>query len=267
MSTKGVNQTSFIKHEQIARLARAQANMARLFLVPGERCVIIDMHAGDGRGVLHPQPTLFWGDESTATPILAVEIGETLRRDGYACDIILCEKNRECRQRLSSILIDHDVTILGDHSTIPPLNYRWGLTFNDPNGHGKHGDDTLRRIACEVPRSDFLIIVNEASLRRSNGLKPDQEPGSFAATVFASTERHMWRLAPQEWAKLLGRRHVLMSQSTYGAYAMKGRILLVTNSPQRTPYGYNIISLLDQPRPSQSQPTASSARRYDGETA
>lgn len=82
MSAKGENPASFVKHEAIERLAKGQVARARLFLNAGDSIAIIDMHAGDGRGVVQPAPDLFRGDESTATPILATEIGQSLRRDG-----------------------------------------------------------------------------------------------------------------------------------------------------------------------------------------
>lgn len=258
MSAKGENPASFVKHEAIERLARGQVARARLFLNAGDHVAIIDMHAGDGRGVVQPEPDLFRGDESTATPILATGIGEALRRDGYRCDVLLCEKNRD-RRSLLTPLAERGAQILGNHATLPPLDYRWALVFNDPNGHGAHGDDVLRRVAQEVPKADFLIVVNEASLSRHIGVNPEQEPGSFAANVAASATKHAWRLAPPEWARLLGRRQVIVSKSTYGRNAMKGRILLVSNAPQRTPRGYSLVSLFNRGGQSGSAPPESSS--------
>jgi hypothetical protein len=159
-----------MKHEEIARLAKMQAARARNFLKRGDRAVIIDMHAGDGHGVTGRQGDLFSGFESTATARLAIEIAAVLRDHGIVVDVYLCESAKDRRHSLQ--VFAGRATILRDHRKLPPLGiYSWGLVLNDPNGPSKHGVDIMQRLAGEVPRIDFIIVVNEGACGRIAGVR------------------------------------------------------------------------------------------------
>lgn len=247
---KGACETSYQKHEIIERLARGQLARACLFLNPRDRTLIIDMHAGDGRGVDQPQADLFGGTESVPTSLLAVSLGEALERAGINVDVYLCERSHARREQLRRVFGDR-AEIVGNHEKLPPFagcGYQWGLVLNDPNGPSDHGDETLQRIAREVARADFLININVGAINRINGLtgySTNKAAPAYVgdpARVEALQRKYGWRTHGRQWMALLGRRHVLIPNWSYGTGSMRGSVILVTNAPQRTPKGYMRIS-------------------------
>lgn len=261
-SGKGANEASYIKHDTFWSLSIAQFRIAMLFLRPGDRMAIIDMHAGDGKGVLASQPDLFRGPKSIASAATAIRLADAARREGVICDVFLCERNRVSRRELVNQF--SGVQIIGNHATLPDLTkYRWALTLNDPNGPRDHGDDVLRRIAKEVPLSDFLIVVNEIALDRIVGVKaPSANPKALAwsrdpARIAILHDLYGWRADPLAWARMIGRNHVLGSKTTYGKGAMRGRFFLVTNKPQRTPRGFTRFSIFGGDKAASSAPKKS----------
>lgn len=274
MPGKGENPDSFQKHERIAQLAKMQAARARNFLRPGARVVIIDMHAGDGHGVTQPQGDLFRGSESTPTARLAIEISTAMReaRPDVTVDVFLCEKVRKRRKSLEPF--SGSATILTDHRKLPPLGrYAWGIVFNDPNGPSKHGVELMQRLAGDIARLDFIIVVNEGALGRIAGVRGASTDGNApiwatdADRARAIKDRYAWMTNPSQWARRLGRRHVLSSQSLYGSRAMKGRILLVTNAaPQRPQRNFSSVAVLGaaaRAEAAPAKPETGTARRRD----
>jgi hypothetical protein len=244
---KGSSEESYIKHEQIRRLALGQAAIAlRTLLRNGGKVRIADMHAGDGIGVEPSQFRLaFMPQDSAATPLITYDVAKLLREHGVGVDHYLCEINSRTRKRLARLARNMGAKLISDHAELPDIvGYRWGLYINDPNGPGKHGDATLTRIARRERTSDFIIVVNESALSRIAGVKTPTPGFSWARTpedIAAFQENHAWRSDPGEWAKRLHRSSVLASRSTYGSHAMKGRILLVSNCCQNTPPGYELL--------------------------
>jgi hypothetical protein len=240
---KGISEDSFIKHAELKRLALAQTYKAlnSVLKAPRSCAAIIDMHAGDGNGVPKPQGELFESNESHATPVIALEIAQELRAAGKICDVFLCEKVDKQRERLEPLAQRYDAALLGDHNTLREelrKGYQWALVFNDPNGPREHGDAVLQWLARKIPKSDFIIVVNEGAIeeRILNVIKPSTHPQApkWCRTWEGIAEVHAkyrWRLNAINWALRLERNCVLRASSRFGKHAMKGRILLVSNSP------------------------------------
>ena len=85
----GKGDNSYQKHDLMRHAAGAYIGMNNLF---GGQGIVIDMHAGDGAGVLLPQPDFFRAQTSEASPAIVARMADD-------CDppalIILCEKRRK----------------------------------------------------------------------------------------------------------------------------------------------------------------------------
>lgn len=117
----GVSRNSWKKHGLIGRAAQGQACAYR-HTHPSARCLIVDMHAGDGVGVPLPQLDFFEDHPSFATAELAMRLAQTIGNT----DVILCEQDREKRQLLAEQF--PEATLLDDHAEVPALirpAYRW----------------------------------------------------------------------------------------------------------------------------------------------
>jgi hypothetical protein len=248
---KGINAHSFKKHELVDQLTRMQVARAGNFLRLDERALILDTHAGDAAGIKMDQPDFFRGDESRATPFIAMEAAAKLRKRGVLCDLVLYEKSPRARAELANRLNGEVVYLRGNHRSLLRWDsrrfaiYSWGLLLNDPNGPSDHGDEMLGFVATHVARMDLIIIVNESACERVNGVpglstNPDAPAWARSPEAAAAVHRkHCWRLDPLEWARRLHRRTVLEANRTVGKGAMKARVLLVTNAPpQRTPQNF-----------------------------
>ncbi|HEY1430794.1 MAG TPA: hypothetical protein VGF39_04080 [Stellaceae bacterium] len=250
---KGINLLSHIKHDLLKELAGIQVAIAFIFLRPGDRVLIVDMHAGDAAGAQARQRDFWRGEESRATPFVAIDAAARFARRKIVCDLVLFEKSPEARRALIKRLTEegHAAHVGGNHKAL--LNwpvrfadYAYALVLNDPNGPKDHGDEVLARIAREAPKADFLIVVNESACSRVNGVtgnSTDPEAPRWARSGPEAAEavkrRHRWRLDPLEWARRLDRSYVLQSKVTVGTKAMQGRILLVTNFiPERPPANF-----------------------------
>jgi len=246
--TKGIGEYSGRKHALINQLVSMQVARALTFLPPGSRVLVVDMHAGDSAGAKAIQPDLFAGDESRATPWVAIDAAERMRRNGMLCDLLLFERSHKARTELTTRLAGLDLRISGNHERLLKANgldqYAFAIVLNDPNGPGRHGDRVLAYLAKAIRRCDFIIVVNEGSLQRLAGVSDEQAAGSFAANVAAARDGHLWRLDAAEWAWRLERRFALRSRMLIGNTAMKARLLLITNAPpMRTPPNFTKIEV------------------------
>ena len=255
----GMNSQSHIKHEMFDQLGMMCVARACNFLRPGiDRVLIPDMTAGDAHGAKARQPDFFRGEESRATPLVAIEAAAKFARRGISCDLLLFEKSRAAREALIKLFTEEEISahVGRNHNAllnwpVPFASYAYALVFNDPNGPAGHGDEVLVRIAQGIPKADFLIVVNESACDRVNGVTGksiDPNAPAWARSGPEAAEavkrRHLWRLHPLEWARRLGRSYVLQSKFTVGSNAMKGRILLVTNAPpQRTPHNFTCLAI------------------------
>jgi hypothetical protein len=248
---KGINPHSFKKHELVEQVVRMQTARARNFLRRDDRALVIDMHAGDAAGIKMDQPDFFRGAESRATPFIAIDAAARLRKLGVLCDVVLYEKSPAARADLASRLNGELVYLRGNHRSLLRWDtrrfklYDFALVLNDPNGPAGHGDEMLELLARQVPKADFVIIVNQSACERINGVpgfstNPDAPAWARSPEAAEAVHRkHSWRLNPLEWARRLHRRTVLEANRTVGIGAMKGRVLLVTNAPpERTPQNF-----------------------------
>lgn len=212
----GKSERSHIKHNLIKRVVGGQIGAYRL--KNKGRIVIIDGNAGDGQGVDLPQIDLFDSNRSITTAELAVRIAE----DVGNAEVILCDRNKERRTSLSGRFAD--VTILKDNAlasdAIPP-DCHYAIWISDPCGPAGHGVEAMRAVADRL-RSDFVIAVNEGSIRRIAGT--DSELWS------TSRERYAQMIeSPRWWADRLGRERLTRTPIINGASNFKYRIIVAAN--------------------------------------
>lgn len=272
----GRSRATSLKHHLIKRLAEGQSALAfASILARGGRAAIIDMHAGDGKGVEADQGELFYKSESRATPVIAAAVAEMLRNRGVPCDLIFCERSKKAREKLWPLAEKHQAIVVRGHKEIKTKGYVWGLVFNDPNGPADHGDDVLARIASDIPRADFILVVNEGAIREILSVKnPSSNPNALpwnksAEGIAAQHQKVKWRLDPEAWGLLLRRSAVLASHTLFKSNRMKGRLLLVSNRPQTLPTGFQLFSVgaagsaARQTRPASREPATPAASGRD----
>ena len=226
----GKGQRTYSKHFLIRRILTAQT--AKLHQVFGPGGVIIDMHAHDGDGVVTPQVDIF--DDvvmSQSTAEMAFEFAS--RYQGFA---ILCEKNTQRRKLLQTRLGGNDrVLILKNNDLLEPdlhvKPYPWVVVLNDPNGHGHHNLETLEKISYGNSRVDFIVVINEGSLKRHLGVN-NQECDGESARVIASrraTDKYRWMVDSSEWCRRLNKRHCVQSRTLVKNGSFHGRVNLFAN--------------------------------------
>src|SRR5262249_20575457 len=96
----GKSAMSWKKHGMLWRIARGQAHAFRV-THPAARCVLVDMHAGDGAGVDLPQLDLFEPAVSRPSAEVAVHVAREID-----ADVILCEQHRAKRAQLAALFPD-----------------------------------------------------------------------------------------------------------------------------------------------------------------
>jgi hypothetical protein len=223
----GFSDASWKKHRLLLRIARAQAHAYHV-THPLDRCVIIDMHAGTGDGVPLPQMDFFYTTPSSTTAETSVKVAEELRN----CDVILCEKRRNRRQRLAARF--PTVPIIRDHADVVDLIqpwHRWALVLNDPNGYGDHGITTMEKIAAKL-KTDWVIVFNEGALRRILGMDVDPllpDP-PHVARVRRARGQYTWMAEPRIWAQRLGARHMAQSKLIKASGSFRYRILVLSHT-------------------------------------
>ena len=223
----GKSAMSWKKHGLLWRIARGQAHAFRV-THPEARCVLVDMHAGDGAGVDMPQLDLFEPSVSRPSAQVAVHVA----RDIGGADVILCEQNRAKRTQLAARF--PEATIVREHHDVLPYlmrGYDWALVFNDPCGYASHGIDTLEKIARTV-RSDFLIVFNERALGRLMGMKdvPDKPDPPRVAQVRQVKHRYAWMMEPAAWARLVDKPQVARSRMIHASSGFTYRILVLSTT-------------------------------------
>jgi hypothetical protein len=232
----GKSDKSYRKHELVGSLARAQAAVLRLSRREG---VIIDMHAGDGVGVATEQEHLFGENESMASARLALGLGEKC-----LADVVLCETKADRREQLRPLMDawPHTRLLRSNRELASKVDYgpyRWALVLNDPNGHSKHSVEAMQAIAASVPVSDFIVCLNEGSLKRHLGVEDDGDGlgdnARLVRSVRESKERYAWMLEHKNWASLLGKRTLVKSRICPGSAAFRCRVMLLTNFAAKHP--------------------------------
>ena len=227
----GVSPNSWKKHGLIGRAAQGQACAYR-YTHPAARCLIVDMHAGDGAGVPIPQLDLFEDRPSFATAELARRLAQTIGNT----DVILCEIDADKRQHLAEQF--PETTILADHAQVPDLirpEYHWALIFNDPCGYASHGITTMEILASLLP-IDWVIAFNEGALGRlygvqANGTGPEHP---FVTRVREAKATYQWMLEPTKWAHLVGSRQMARSKLIQGSSSFRYRILVMSHTLSQT---------------------------------
>ena len=203
--------------------------------------MVIDMHASDGHGADEPQLVIPFQDLdlfdlaiSDASPITAERLA---RLCNPPADVLLCESSYEKRQRLRA-LFHHTqhVSILQNHTRLMQTDfslYRWALIFNDPCGHSGHGVEVLEYLSRTIPKSDFIIVVNEGSLGRHLGMNENGEDNGENAHLIAGAretkEFYRWMLDPHQWRIRLGKKEVCWYGAKVMNKAFHGRVLVVSN--------------------------------------
>lgn len=219
----GRSRQSHWKHEAIKRAMHRQLPVLR----KRGRGLIIDMHAGDGKETLHPQPDMWAGGALITTPHLALS-------HARIADVWLCEKGREPRRTLIEGY-GEQAKVLANHNKL--LNcldevrrYPWVLVLNDPNGPSEHGIEVMNQISHANAVSDFVIVVNRGAIKRILGVgKSDNSANQFALNVEASQPRYAWMMTPANWAKRLQKRHALATVPKWISNEMTAQIILVSN--------------------------------------
>lgn len=204
---------SYKKHAWLKIAIESQLAMYRI-RHRRDRIVIVDMHAGDGQGVLRPQPALFpeYTEESESTAALAVRHAEQ-----YRADVILCEKQAARRQSLQR-LFPH-VRIEKEHAVLLSLleqgRYDWGLILNDPNGVRDQGVDIMQTLAGLL-RCDFIMTFNEGAWHchmsvRDTAPSPAAPERKQTTGCRESKARYQWMHCWDEWPRRLARKHIAYS--------------------------------------------------------
>lgn len=226
----GVGRTdnSFRKHELLLQVIRGQCHAAHKINKRG-RILLIDLHAGDGKGAPLPQPDLFLGIlPSRTTP----EILCTVSCEFPNTHLLFCEKNRQRRARLAEIF--PSACIIRNNTDAPlwiTERYTYALIVSDPNGMG-HNLKAMQAIAQEIPRSDFVMTINERAFQRVLGGGEDwaTHPTPIVRRAYGAQEKR-WMLEPQQWRTRLKKRQAAQLRTVIRASPLYHyRILVVAHT-------------------------------------
>lgn len=225
----GKGEESYRKHFLIRHILGPQ--IAILAMKFGRGGLIIDMHAGDGEGVETPQMDCFGIDLSNGTAEMAVQLAKK-----WDANVVLCESKQEKRKKLMEIF--PGIPILTTHNRIPKEvridEYPWVVVLNDPNGHSRHGLDVLDHISRANRISDFIVCVNERSLKRHLGHAdgPDYGEHKNLPMLKGCREKclkYEWMLDRDEWRVFLRKKHGASARFLCGKHAYVGRVMLFSN--------------------------------------
>jgi hypothetical protein len=236
MMVRGKTPHSWQKHDLLRAIVGGQVGMYRK-LHPQGTIALIDMHAGDGDGILkpvytptRPQGTLF-PQVSETTASLAVRLAS----QHPEMIVILCEsvymRRAILRERfpMAHILQTHTLlpTVLKEHYP----SVVWAMILNDPQGPRTQGVPIMQALAQQLP-CDFAIVFNELAVHRHRGLLT---PGPTRATqeAYATRERYAWMLDPHNWAQRLQRRHVAWTGLQIQSDNFHYRILVISHAFSR----------------------------------
>ena len=228
----GKSATSWEKHELMRRALQAQAAKAQMAI--GGLGVIVDMHAHDGCGVTAPQVDLFNDSESTSSATLAFRVAKK-----HGCDLVLCEKDKARMAVLQHRLGDEPLYLTNNQKLmlLDWTYYAWAIVLNDPNGHSEHAVPVMQHIARQRNlRSDFIVMVNESSLRRHINVAPSSDTDDEHCNApaikgsRAAAAGYAWMLQPEQWRRQLFKRYVAHSAETTRGKAYQGRLLVLSDS-------------------------------------
>lgn len=204
------------------------------------------MHAGDAKGVPHPQGDFFRVNESTTTPAMFERLSEK-----YGFPVLLCEKDKKSRASLAERFEDFAVAVIGDHAKAPDfieaLNPRpgWAVCISDPNGHGSLGVEHMARLGRLIPRMDFVIVYPQGSMERVKGVcdnwrdRVDDAPQTVL-NCFKSEEVAGWMLGDEldkhgdflpspEWVHRLDRSRMAVTRVINASRNFRYRVMVVSN--------------------------------------
>lgn len=223
----GVSRVSWKKHGLLGKAAWGQA-CAYHITHPTARCLIVDMHAGTGEGIILPQLDFWEETVSFATPALAMRLATKMGNS----DVILCEQHAVKRKELTERF--PDAIVLADHAEVPThirADHQWALVMNDPCGIADHGIDTLETIASLIA-TDWLIVFNEHALHRYLGMEPTvpyPEP-VHVARIRRARANYIWMENQLAWAQRLGARHMARSHLVKASGTFHYRIFVLAHT-------------------------------------
>jgi hypothetical protein len=217
MGARGFTDHSWIKHDMADKAVSAQVGAFRR-LFPTARMLLIDGNAGDGNGVALNQFDLFSGVRtSRSTAMLLHDLAH--RHNATLC---LCERDRAKRHRLS--LQFPDAAILDDHARAAEFaltGFNYCLWLSDPCGYAGHGTEHMRKIATQILRSDFVIVMNELALRRVAGVA--------GSPYWQTHQKYTPMLAPTWWLRELPKRFLARTPVVKQSTGFHYRLMVVTN--------------------------------------
>lgn len=229
MAGTGKTLASFRKHELLLQVIRGQchAQTARKSL---GQMLLIDLTAGDGNGVPLPQPDLFLGlIPSRSTPEILYSVAQEIP----GAQLLLCERLKKRRIQLADAF--PSAQILGDSNLAPMAiarYYTYALIVSDPCGM-HHNWTVMQAIARRIPRSDFVLTVNEHAIHRVLGvLNPGLNPiHPIVERSWAAQEKYRWMLDPLAWRERLNKRQVAWtSHVIHASKNFRYRIVVVAHA-------------------------------------
>jgi hypothetical protein len=190
---------------------------------------IVDMHAHDGSDATHPQLTMFGGPEGTCSARLAFDAAKR-----HCAKLFLCESKPDRMARLQD-RFGESPTYLRSFNLLRKVDWTafdYVLVLNDPNGHSGHGVETMQHIASAPGvASDFVVMVNEGSLRRhlavSNVVQMNESARVRASRLAAPL--YAWMLEADEWRRKLRKKNVATSKHLTRGSAYQGRMHVIAN--------------------------------------
>ena len=223
----GRTDASYQKHFLLSAVIRGQC-----FAWRASSCaslVLVDLTAGDGKGVVLPQPDFFLDALSWSTP----EILQRMASEIVSVVVVLCEAHAGRRIQLQQQF--PQATVLAHSDMLLPvlkaMSPQYSLVLSDPNGLRGHNIAVMEALAAQRWVTDFVCTFNENAWQRVMGLQP---PLALAAPIvhqaFATQAQYRWMGNPQCWRRRLHKTYVartrhVMHQSNNFRY----RVLVVSN--------------------------------------
>jgi hypothetical protein len=213
----GKSDHSWIKHDLAAKAVGAQIGAFRR-LFPQARIILIDGNAGDGDGVELKQFDLFAGvQKSRSTAQLLCDLA-----DEHGATLCLCERDRAKRHRLA--LLFPAATIVANHAEAASLaltGFNYALWLSDPCGYAGHGVQHMRKVATQILRSDYIIIMNELALKRVVGAK--------GSAYWQPHQKYTPMLTPAWWLGQLPKRFLARTPVINQSSGFHFRLMVVSN--------------------------------------
>ena len=237
MATDGKTEASWQKHQLLRNIIRSQFGAFGSHH-HGQK-LVIDMHAGDGNGVMRKwelqDGQLFLGGLEPLSQSSA-QIAVDCTKEYPETTVLLCEKSAQKRKTLREMFpvdIFPHVHILTNHANAPTIvqehyqEMEWALILNDPEGSSSQGVPSMQAIAQQLS-SDFVIVLNELGIRRHMGLK-GPGPNAMTAASYATRDRDAWMLMLEQWRQRLGRKHAAWTSIYKQSSCFHFRIVVVSN--------------------------------------